>query len=279
MARKKRVLFVLQEIMPFLEETEIGKIGRYLPQGTQEQKKEIRTFMPRYGFINERRSQLHEVVRLSGLNLIIDGTDHPLIIKVASIQQARMQVYFIDNDDYFRRKALLFDEEGKLFEDNNERLVFFNRGILEIVKKLGWAPGIIHCHGWFSSLLPMYVKTAYHTNPLFSDAKVILSVYNDRFKGKLKEMDRFMALPGLEKKAMRVYKKGTWKDLMFGAIAYSDAFIQGSETIDPEVAAVIKATGKPFLPFQSTETEDYIEKYNKFYDLLLPFEEEDEDDF
>ena len=124
MTRKNRVLFVCQEIIPFLEETEIGKIGRYLPQGTQELKKEIRTFMPRYGFINERRSQLHEVVRLSGLNLIIDGTDHPLIIKVASIQQARMQVYFIDNDDYFRRKALLFDEDGKLFEDNNERMVF-----------------------------------------------------------------------------------------------------------------------------------------------------------
>jgi len=276
MTRKNRVLFVCQEIMPFLEETEIGKIGRHLPQGTQEQKKEIRTFMPRYGFINERRSQLHEVVRLSGLNLIIDGTDHPLIIKVASIQQARMQVYFIDNDDYFRRKALLFDEEGKLFEDNNERMVFFNRGILEIVKKLGWAPDIVHCHGWFSSLLPMYIKTAYHTNPLFSDSKVILSVYKDRFKGKLREMDRFMALPGLDKKSMRPYKKGTWRDLMFGAITYSDAFIQGSETIDPEVAAVIKATGKPFLPYISTDTEDYIDIYNDFYDSIIPFNEEDE---
>jgi len=230
--------------------------------------------MPRYGYINERRSQLHEVVRLSGLNLIIDGTDHPLIIKVASIQQARMQVYFIDNDDYFHRKALLFDEEGKLFEDNNERLVFFNRGTLEIVKKLGWAPGIIHCHGWFSSLLPLYVKTAYHSNPLFSDAKVVLSVYNDRFKGKLREMERYMSFPGVEKKAIRVYRKGTWKDLMFGAIAYADAFIQGSPTIDPEVNAVIKATGKPFLPFHSTETDGYIDAYNDFYDSLMPSEDD-----
>jgi len=276
MTRKNRVLFVCQEIIPFLEETEIGKIGRYLPQGTQELKKEIRTFMPRYGFINERRSQLHEVVRLSGLNLIIDGTDHPLIIKVASIQQARMQVYFIDNDDYFRRKALLFDEDGKLFEDNNERMVFFNRGILEIVKKLGWAPNIIHCHGWFSSLLPMYVKTAYHTNPLFADSKVILSVYKDRFKGKIREMDRYMALSGLDKKSMKPYRKGQWKDLMLGAVAYSDAFIQGSETIDPEVAAVIKASGKPFLPYIPTDTEEYIDIYNDFYDSILPLNEEDE---
>jgi starch synthase len=276
MTRKNRVLFVCQEIMPFLEETELGKIGRYLPQGTQELKKEIRTFMPRYGFINERRCQLHEVVRLSGLNLIIDGTDHPLIIKVASIQQARMQVYFIDNDDYFRRKAMLFDEDGKLFEDNNERIVFFNRGILEIVKKLGWAPDIIHCHGWFSSLLPMYVKTTYCTNPLFADSKVILSVYKDRFKGKIREMDRFMAVSGLDKKSMRPYKKGHWKDFMIGAVTFADAFIQGSETIDPEIAAIIRASGKPFLSYIPADSEEYIDIYNDFYDSMLTISEEEE---
>ena len=274
MTRKNRVLFVCQEIMPFLEETEIGKVGRFLPQGTQERKKEIRTFMPRYGYINERRSQLHEVVRLSGLNLIIDGTDHPLIIKVASIQQARLQVYFIDNEDYFHRKALLFDEQGKLFTDNNERLVFFNRGVLEIVKKLGWTPGIIHCHGWFSSLIPLYVKTAYHSNPLFSDSKVVLSVYNDKYKGKLREMERFMSFPGVDKKSIKPYKKGYWKDLMLGAIAYADAFIQGSETIDFEVSEAIKASGKPFLPFQSMETNEYVDTYNKLYDSLLPADED-----
>ena len=274
MKRKNRVLFVCQEIMPFLEETEIGKVGRFLPQGTQDRKKEIRTFMPRYGYINERRSQLHEVVRLSGLNLIIDGTDHPLIIKVASIQQARLQVYFIDNDDYFHRKAVLFDEEGKLFTDNNERLVFFNRGVLEIVKKLGWTPGVIHCHGWFSSLIPLYVKTAYHNNPLFSDSKVVLSVYNDKYKGKLREMERFMAFPGVDKKSIKPYKKGYWKDLMLGAITYADAFIQGSEMIDFEIAEAIRASGKPFLPFQSMDTNEYVEAYNNLYDSLLPPDED-----
>ncbi len=150
---KKRVLFVNQEIMPYLPETPMSEIGRFLPQKTQEKGKEIRTFMPRYGLINERRNQLHEVIRLSGMNLIIDEIDHPLIIKVASIQQARMQVYFIDNEDFFHRKFMFRDKNGKFFKDNDERTVFFSKGVLETVKKLGWAPDLIHCNGWFSSLV------------------------------------------------------------------------------------------------------------------------------
>lgn len=269
MTRKNRVLFVSQEIMPFLEETEIGKITRYLPQGIQERGKEIRTFMPRYGNINERRCQLHEVVRLSGMNLIIDETDHPLIIKVASIQQARMQVYFIDNDDYFRRKSVLHDEKGHFFPDNNERVVFFNRGVLEIVKKLGWGPGLIHCHGWFASLLPLYIKTAYAENPLFSDSKVVVSIYDDKYKGKMKEMERFIALQGLDKKDMKLFKKGGWKDIMMGAISFADAVIQGSPTIDSSLEKFAKDLGKPFLPYQPTDNDDYIDAYNNFYDILL----------
>ena len=161
---KTRVLFVTQEILPYLEETAMAKIGRFLPQGIQERGKEIRTFMPRYGNINERRNQLHEVIRLSGMNLIIDDADHPLIIKVASIQQARMQIYFIDNEDYFQRKFTIADKNGKFFEDNDERTIFFARGVLETVKKLGWGPDIVHCHGWFTSLLPVYLKKAYKVN-------------------------------------------------------------------------------------------------------------------
>lgn len=269
MTRKNRVLFVSQEIMPFMEETEIGKITRHLPQGIQERRKEIRTFMPRYGSINERRCQLHEVVRLSGMNLIIDGTDHPLIIKVASIQQARMQVYFIDNDDYFRRKFVLEDAAGIPFPDNNERSVFFNRGVLEIVKKLGWSPGVIHCHGWFASLLPLYVKTAYATNPLFSESKVVVSVYNDMYQGQMQEMERFLAFQSITEKDMQLFKQGSWKDIMMGAISFADAVVQGSETIDPEIDTFIKETGKPFLPYQPTDTEEYIDVYNNFYDKLL----------
>src|SRR6056297_492631 len=178
---KTKVLFVSQEITPYLPETEMSVTSRNLSQGVQERGKEIRTFMPRYGCINERRNQLHEVIRLSGMNLIIDDTDHPLIIKVASIQAARMQVYFIDNEDYFQRKATVKDEDGKFFEDNDERIIFFARGVLETVRKLRWSPDIVHCHGWFTSLIPLYLKKSYSDDPLFADSKVIYSLYKDEF--------------------------------------------------------------------------------------------------
>ena len=178
---KTKVLFVQQEITPYLKDSHMGIIGRYLPQGIQEKGREIRTFMPRYGCINERRNQLHEVIRLSGMNLIINDTDHPLIIKVASIQSARMQIYFIDNEDYFQRKHVFCDASNNFFKDNDERAIFFARGVLETVKKLGWAPDIVHCHGWMSSLLPIYLKRAFVDNPLFSDTKVVYSIYDDDF--------------------------------------------------------------------------------------------------
>src|ERR1051326_3073228 len=162
--KKARVLYISQEVTPYLPETDMSTIGRHLPQGIQERGKEIRTFMPRYGLVNERRNQLHEVIRLSGMNLIINDSDHPLIIKVASIQSARMQVYFIDNEDYFQRKETLTDSKGTMFEDNDERSIFFCRGVIETVKKLGWAPDIVHCHGWFTGLMPMYLKRSFRDN-------------------------------------------------------------------------------------------------------------------
>jgi starch synthase len=178
---KTKVLFVTQEITPYLKDSHMGMIGRYLPQGIQEKGREIRTFMPRYGNINERRNQLHEVIRLSGMNLIINDADHPLIIKVASIQQARMQIYFIDNEDYFQRKHTFYDKNNKFFPDNDERVIFYSRGVIETVKKLGWGPDIIHCHGWMTSLVPLYIKKAFYENPLFTDTKVIISLYDDDF--------------------------------------------------------------------------------------------------
>ncbi len=168
--KKAKVLFISQEINPYLEITPMSDISRYLPQGIQETGKEIRTFMPRFGCINERRNQLHEVIRLSGMNLIIDDADHPLIIKVASIQAARMQVYFIDNEEYFQRKYVFRDGKNKFYKDNDDRSIFFCRGVLETVKKLGWAPDIIHCHGWMTSLVPLLIKTAYKEDPLFKNA-------------------------------------------------------------------------------------------------------------
>ena len=265
---KKRVLYVNQEIMPYLEETPMSNIGRVLPQKTQESGKEIRTFMPRFGLINERRNQLHEVIRLSGMNLIIDDIDHPLIIKVASIQQARMQVYFIDNEDFFQRKFIFRDKDKKFFEDNDERTVFFSKGVLETVKKLGWAPDLIHCNGWFSSLLPLFVRTAYKHNPIFSDAKIVVSIYNDSFSEQFKpDFENKVLMNGIAESDFGHYKDGNYVSLMKGAIDNADALIQGSPEINEEVLAYAKASGKPMLDYQ--DSEDYYVAYNVFYDKII----------
>ncbi len=266
--QKSRVLFIAQEIIPYLEETPMGKIARYLPQGIQERGKEIRTFMPRYGCINERRNQLHEVIRLSGMNLIIDDADHPLIIKVASIQQARMQIYFIDNEDYFHRKFILNDKNGKFFEDNDERAIFFSRGVLETVKKLGWGPDLVHCHGWFTGLSPLYIKKAFKDNPLFSETKVVYSIYNDEFKEKLDpRFSEKITLDGIEESDLELYKNADYVSLTKAAIDNSDALIIGSEEINPEIEAYLKESGKPYLEYQTEET--YLDAYNEFYDKVL----------
>jgi starch synthase len=265
---KKRVLFVSQEIMPYIEETPIARIGRFLPQGIQEKGKEIRTFMPRYGSINERRNQLHEVIRLSGMNLIIDNNDHPLIIKVASIQQARMQIYFIDNEDYFQRKATLYDKNGKFFEDNDERAIFFARGVLETVKKLGWAPDIIHCHGWFTSFIPLYVKKSYRDNPLFAETKVVMSIYNDDFKEEMaSDIAKKIKYDGVTKQDLAYYKKTNFVSLIKAAVEYSDGMIVGSKKINKELLEYIGKTGKPVLDFQGDE--DYLDAFSDFYDKVL----------
>ena len=169
----KKVLFINQEIAPYVPETALSIMGRDLPTKMQEEGFEIRTFMPKWGNINERRGQLHEVIRLSGMNLVIDDTDHPLIIKVASIPQTRLQVYFIDNDDYFMKRKMALDENGEEYDDNGERAIFFARGVLETVKKLRWSSEIIHCQGWMSYIVPLFVKAAYNDEPTFTDTKLL----------------------------------------------------------------------------------------------------------
>ncbi len=265
---KVKVLYVTQEITPYLKESHLGLIGRHLPQGIQERGKEIRTFMPRYGIINERRNQLHEVIRLSGMNLVINDTDHPLIIKVASIQSARMQIYFIDNEDYFHRKSVLRDKNDVFFDDNEERMVFYARGVIETVKKLGWAPSVIHCHGWISSLVPFYVKTAYRENPIFSDAKIVVSFYDDHFAENFS--DKFhnkLKMEGVSPEDLNVFPTTDYPGLMKGVIDMSDAFIMGSPEIHPDVKVNAIESGKPILEYQSTE--NYIDVYNEFYDRVL----------
>jgi starch synthase len=267
--RKARVLFVSQEITPYLDETHIGKIARRLPQAIQERGKEIRTFMPKYGNINERRHQLHEVIRLSGMNIVINNADHPLIIKVASIPTARMQVYFIDNDDYFQRKSVLTDKAtGKYFDDNDERTVFFNRGVIETVKKLGWAPDVIHCHGWFTGLIPLYVKKAFTEDPLFSETKIIFTIYEEEFTKALnkKIIDKAI-IDGITKKELKHIEDATYVNLMKLAIDHADGISFGSETINSEVEKYAKKSGKPILEFKGEA--EYADAYNEFYDLVL----------
>jgi len=265
---KYKVLFVAQEIVPYLNDSHMGQICRELPQGIQEKGREIRTFMPRFGCINERRNQLHEVIRLSGMNLIIDDTDHPLIIKVASIQSARLQVYFIDNEDYFQRKATFADKSGLFFSDNDERAIFYARGVIETVKKLGWSPDLIHVHGWFSSLVPFFIKTAFKNNPLFSDTKIVCSLYDDDFKSNFtKESVKKLKHDGVSDKDIKQYKSLDYLGMMKGMIDFSDAIIQGSEKINNEVLAYAKKSNKPMLPFQPKDK--YINAYSLFYDELV----------
>ncbi len=265
---KKRVLCVFQEIMPYLPESHMSKIGRFLPQKIQESGKEIRVFMPRFGLVNERRNQLHEVIRLSGMNLIIEDIDHPLIIKVASIQQARMQVYFIENEDFFHRKHIFRDAKGKFFKDNDERTIFFSKGVLDTVKKLGWAPDIIHTHGWFSALLPVFVRTAYKDNPLFTESKVIMSLYNDSFSENLVDaFARKIKTNGIPDKVLKYYEKANYVSIMKSAVDYADAFIISEENVNPELLEYVQASGKPILEYQ--KQEDYFDAYNQFYDQII----------
>ncbi len=264
-----KVLFISQEIYPYLPESEIANMGRYLPQAVQDRGKETRTFMPRFGAVNERRNQLHEVIRLSGMNLIIDDTDHPLIIKVASIQAARMQVYFIDNEDYFHRKNTVRDINEEEFEDNDERTIFFVRGVMETVKKLRWTPDVIHCLGWMTALAPLYIKKAYNQDPFFKNSKVVYSVFNDEFKKPFRQLftDKLI-LEGIEKKHVNQVKDKIidFNALTKLAIDFSDGVIQSAPEINTEVLEYVQEKKIKFLPYKPSD--DYADDYLAFYENI-----------
>ena len=263
-----KVLFISQEITPYLPESEMSIICRNLPQGIQERGKEIRTFMPKFGCINERRNQLHEVIRLSGMNLIINDSDHPLIIKVASIQSARMQVYFIDNEDYFGRKYTLTEDDGESFSDNDERTIFFTRGVLETVRKLRWSPDVIHCHGWFTALIPLLIKKAFKDDPMFVNSKVVYSVYNDEFTVPVnKTFKNKVLIDGITKKDVQIVDQPDFVNLTKLAIQYSDGIIIANNNANPDILEHVKASGKSFLPFSGSE--GYIDEYALFYEKIL----------
>jgi len=272
MSDSRRILFVNSEIFPYMPESHISSIGRYLPQGVQESGSEIRSFMPKYGCINERRNQLHEVIRLSGMNLIINDLDRPLIIKVSSISSARMQVYFIDNEDYFYRKSIFKDEQGEYFADNDERCIFFARGVLETVKKLRWKPDIIHCQGWISHFLPLFLKKAYREDPIFSDSKVVLSLYNDSQGLTFNDDTKSKAsISGIKARDMEILTPANGTNLAKLAIQYADGVVWGDPSIDPEVASFVNSSSLPALEYIDTTASgtSYIQEYIQFYDKIL----------
>lgn len=266
--KDKRILYVSSEVVPYLPETEISSMSFEAPRLVNQQGGQIRIFMPRYGNINERRHQLHEVIRLSGINLVINDLDMPLIIKVASIPKERIQVYFIDNDDYFKRKATLTDEEGNLFPDNDERAIFFAKGVIETVKKLNWSPDIIHVHGWLASLLPIYLKEYYKDEPLFSDSKIVTSVYTESFNNTLnKDMHNKIKFDNLNEDAIKVLEIPSYVNLMKVAIDYSDALIVGSEDIPKDLETYLKASNKPVLEYKNKD--EFGEAYKTFFNNIV----------
>jgi starch synthase len=262
---KKRVLFVSSEMSPFLDESPLANLARMLPQALQERDNEIRVLVPRFGVINERRNRLHEVVRLSGINISIDDNDNPLIIKVASIPQTKMQVYFLDNEDYFHRKAIYSDDNGKFFEDNDERTIFFCKGVMETVKKLGWAPDIIHCQGWMTSLIPMYLKTIYKDEPVFRNAKVIYSVYNEEAMQNLgKDFARKASMNTIEEGQMGSFSDPDINGLNLGAVTHADAIVTNCDDMSKKISAEIDSK-----PNMRHSDEGFEEQYVTFYESLM----------
>lgn len=256
---KKRVLIIANELSPYLEYSDFAQILNKLAIKTFDSGLEVRVIMPRFGTINERRHRLHEVVRLSGINIIIDKDDYPLIIKVASLPNARLQVYFMDNDDYFKRKTAFRDDDDKLFDDSAERMIFFCKSALETVKKFGWPPHVIHCHGWMTSLLPLYLKTAYKKEPVFSYSKVIYTAQGDQFSETLPDsfIKKAIVNADVKEKDFDAYKDGTNLALTIGASKYADVVIQGEPNLPKALADEIKPSRyKKVIKYEESWKED-----------------------
>lgn len=270
--KAKKILFITQEIIPYVSTSQQSTAGREIPQAVQESGREIRTFMPRWGHINERRNQLHEVIRLSGMNIIIDDTDHPLIIKVASIQPARMQVYFIDNDDYFHKRLMINDDKGNEYPDNIERAIFYARGVLETVKKLRWTPDVIHCHGWMSAIVPLYIKHAYQDEPTFKDAKVVFSAYDEAPKlAPADNVGRAVSFRGATPKVINPTGIDLTKPEAISqlAIAFADGFIQSG--CDSSLTEFAQQHNIPCI--ECPGDKSCVPTLTEFYDQIFGSEE------
>lgn len=266
--KDKRILYVSSEVVPYLAENEVSLMSYDVPKMINDQGGQIRIFMPRYGNINERRHQLHEVIRLSGMNLVVNDLDMPLIIKVASIPKERIQVYFIDNEEYFKRKATFADEEGVMYPDNDERAIFFAKGVVETVKKLNWVPDIIHVHGWMAAMLPVYMKHFYKNEALFSDTKIVTSVYSQSFDGTLDpEMINKVRFDSIPDEAIAELEVPNYENIMKTTVRNSDAVIIASDGLSPSLTKFIESSNKPFLPLKFKD--EFAVAYTEFYKNML----------
>ena len=269
MKEPKRILFISQEITPYLaEENPIRLLNRQLPEYFQAHGYETRTFMPKFGEINERRNQLHEVIRLSGMNLIIEDSDHPLLIKVASIQTARIQIYFIDNDDLFHRRKGVADENGVEYADNDDRVIFYARGAIETVKKLRWTPDIIHCQGWMASVVPIYIKLAYHDEPSFANTKVVTSLFSKTLKKDLgANFKKSLEFRDIKENLLQQYNNiFDFDELGKIAIDYSDGVIMADKNVSDTLLKYTEEKSVPLLKYQ----EDFADAYEDFYNQICP---------
>ena len=268
---KKRILYVSQEITPYLPANDLSKTARFLPQAMNESGIEVRLFMPRFGCINERRHQLHEVIRLSGMNLNVNDIDQPLIIKVASIPQARMQVYFIDNEEYFKRKFTTVDKKGKFYEDNDERALFFCRGVIESVKKLGWSPDVIHCNGWMTSLMPLYIKNLYKDDPHFANTKVVYNMYNTGFNNNWDErISEKLKFDGFSDEVIKDFSEPSFENITKAAAKYVDGLSVGSDDLSPELRSIFDAAECEKLDYVAEEHQ--VKEVSEFLDKVIDAE-------
>ena len=264
----KKILFVSSEVIPYLPNNDISTLSYNLPKMINANGGQTRIFIPKYGTINERRHQLHEVIRLSGMNLIIDDIDMPLIIKVASIPKERMQVYFIDNDEYFKNRGLQTNEKKKLYKDNDERAIFFAKGVIETIKKLNWSPDIIHVHGWIASLLPLYVKEYYKDEPILNNPKVVVSIYGNKVEGSLNsEIVKKIQFDGIKSDTLSVLKTPTYLDLSKNAILNSDGVVFAGDAVDESLLKLVKKEEKPLL--KCGFNENFKEEYLNFYSTKI----------
>jgi len=263
--QKKKVLFVSSEMTPFINESPVSALARFLPQAIQEKNYDVRVLIPRFGVINERRNKLHEVVRLSGINISIDEKDNPLTIKVASITEAKMQVYFLDNEDFYQRKFIFNNDKNVAFDDNDERVIFFCKGVLETVKKLGWSPDIIHCQGWMTSLIPVYIRTLYKDEPVFRNSKIVYSVFENETDTTLgADFVRKATLNAIDDKHFETFANGSPKSMQLGAIQNSDAVVDCTSQMNAECIEFAK--DKPQMVH---EEGNLGEKYDAFYDKVM----------